>query len=96
MYRGIVINCSISPYLCNLHAFLSSYLHYLEVNMYKIEFIPTGHIFELPDLTAEELKEKFPEDYKILEKNGKKFKDKIKKKAVVNNGSIYDLVVEKG
>ena len=25
--------------------------------MYKIEFIPTGHIFELPDITAEELKE---------------------------------------
>ena len=64
--------------------------------MYKIEFIPTGHIFELPDLTAEELKEKFPEDYKILEKNGKKFKYKIKKKALVNKGSIYDLVVEKG
>ena len=35
--------------------------------MYKIEFIPTGHTFELPDITAEELKEKFPEDYKILE-----------------------------
>ena len=65
-------------------------------NMYKIEFIPTGHIFELPDLTAEELKEKFPEDYKILEKNGKRFKDKIKKKTVVSNGSIYDLVVENG
>ena len=41
--------------------------------MYKIEFIPTGHTFELPDITAEELKEKFPEDYKILEKNGIKF-----------------------
>ena len=64
--------------------------------MYKIEFIPTGHIFELPDITAQELKEKFPEDYKILEKNGKKFKDKIKKKTVVSNGLIYDLVVEKG
>ena len=63
--------------------------------MYKIEFIPTGHIFELPDLTAEELKEKFPEDYKILEKNGKKFKDKIKKKTIISNGSIYDLVVDK-
>jgi len=62
--------------------------------MYKIEFIQTGHIFELPDLTAEELKEKFPEDYKILEKNGKIFKDKIKKKVSVNKGSIYDLVIE--
>ena len=64
--------------------------------MYKIEFIPTGHIFELPNLTAEELKEKFPEDYKILEKNGKKFRDRVKKKVTINNGSIYDLVVEKG
>lgn len=63
--------------------------------MYKIEFIPTGHIFELPDVTANELKEKFPEDYKILEKNGKKYRDKIKKKKLTKNGSIYDLVVEK-
>ena len=62
--------------------------------MYKIEFIPTGHIFELPDITAKELKENFPEDYKILEKNGKKYRDKIKKKAANNNGSIRDLVVE--
>ena len=64
--------------------------------MYKIEFIPTGHIFELPDITAEELKEKFPEDYKILEKNGKKYRDRIRKKIKVNNGSIRDLVVEGG
>ena len=48
--------------------------------MYKIEFIPTGHTFELPDITAQELKEKFPEDYKILEKNGKKYRDRISKK----------------
>ena len=64
--------------------------------MYKIEFIPTGHIFELPDITAEELKEKFPEDYKILEKNGKKYRDRISKKIKANNGSIRDLVVERG
>ena len=63
--------------------------------MYKIEFLPTGHIFELPDITAEELKEKFPADYKILEKNGKKFRDKIPKKLKVNTDSIYYLVVEK-
>ena len=31
--------------------------------MYKIEFIPTGHTFELPDITAEELKEKLDEEY---------------------------------
>ena len=63
--------------------------------MYKIEFIPTGHIFELPDITAQELKEKFPADYKILEKNGKKYRDRISKKTKANNGSIYELVVEK-
>ena len=63
--------------------------------MYKIEFIPTGHTFELPDLTAEELKEKFPEDYKILEKNGKKYKDKLKKRIVVDNGSIFDKVIDR-
>ena len=62
--------------------------------MYKIEFIPTGHTFELPDITAQELKEKFPEDYKILEKNGKKYRDKIKKIPKTNNDSIYNLVVE--
>ena len=62
--------------------------------MYKIEFIPTGHTFELPDITAQELKEKFPADYKILEKNGKKYRDKIKKKEANNNSSIRDLVVE--
>ena len=64
--------------------------------MYKIEFIPTGHKFELPDLTAQELKEKFPEDYKILEKNGKKFRDRVKKKIKIDNGSIYELVIDKG
>ncbi len=63
--------------------------------MYKIEYIPTGHTFELPDITAQELKSKSPEDYKILEKNGKKYRDKIKKKTANNNGSIYELVVEK-
>ena len=63
--------------------------------MYKIEFIPTGHVFELPDLAAEDLKSKFPEDYKILEKNGKKYRDKVKKKINVDKNSIYDMVVER-
>ena len=63
--------------------------------MYKIEFIPTGHIFDLPDITAQELKEKFPEDYKILEKNGKKYRDVVKKHKKVDNGSIYELVIDK-
>ena len=64
--------------------------------MYKITYIPTGHTFELPDITAQELKSKSPEDYKILEKNGKKYRDRISKKVKVNNGSIRDLVVERG
>ncbi|MBQ4115491.1 hypothetical protein IJD34_08830 [bacterium] len=64
--------------------------------MYKITYLPTGHIFELPDLTAQELKEKFPQEYKILEKNGKKYKDRTQKKIVVKSGSIYESVVEKG
>lgn len=63
--------------------------------MYKIEFVPTGHTFELPDITAEELKEKFPEDYKILEKNGKKYRDRLKKRVLVDNGSIYEKVIDK-
>ena len=64
--------------------------------MYKIEFVPTGHTFELPDITAEELKTKFPEVYKILEKNGKKYRDRVSKKVKVNLGSIRDFVVERG
>lgn len=62
--------------------------------MYKIEFIPTGHIFELPDITAKELKERFPQDYKILEKNGKKYRDKIRKVGQIDDKSIYSKVVE--
>ena len=63
--------------------------------MYKIEFKPTGHSFLLPDETAKELKEKFPDDYKILEKNGKKFRDKtFSKKIIRNEGSIRDLVLD--
>ncbi len=62
--------------------------------MYKIMYLPTGHIFTLPDDSANELKEKFPDDYKIIEKNGKKYKDKIPKKKAINEKSIYSLVVE--
>ena len=62
--------------------------------MYKISYIPTGHVFELPDEAAKELKEKFPEDYRILEKNGKKFRDRIPKKKVIDTKSIYSQVVE--
>jgi len=61
--------------------------------MYKIKYLITGHEFLLPDETATELKEKFPNDYKIIEKNGKKFRD-TKKKKEVKEGSIKELVVE--
>lgn len=62
--------------------------------MYKIKYLVTGHEFLLPDETAQELKDKYPNDYKILEKNGKKFKDR---KTVVKykDGSIRELVLDK-
>ena len=61
--------------------------------MYKIEYLKTGHVFVLPEKDANELKASFPDDYKILEKNGKKFKEpkKTKKK---DDGTIRNLVVE--
>lgn len=62
--------------------------------MYKIKYLITGHEFLLPDETAKELKEKFPNEYKILEKNGKKFKD-TKKKNIEKEGSIREMVVER-
>ena len=60
--------------------------------MYKIKYLATGHEFVLPDETASELKENFPNEYIILEKNGKKFKDKKIKQP--KDGSIRELVVE--
>lgn len=62
--------------------------------MYKIKYLITGHEFLLPDETAQELKDKFPNDYKILEKNGKSFKDK---KTIIKykDGSIRELVLDK-
>jgi len=62
--------------------------------MYKIMYIPTGHVFLLPENTAKELKSKFPTEYKIIEKNGKKFNDKIPQKKSADQKSIYSLVVE--
>lgn len=62
--------------------------------MYKIKYLITGHEFLLPDETAQELKDKFPNDYKILEKNGKKYTDK---KTIIKykDGSIRELVLDK-
>ena len=65
--------------------------------MYKIKYLVTGHVFVLPEDTAKDLKEQFPNDYEIIEKNGKKFKDNKKKKNTdTKDGSIRDKVVEKG
>ena len=61
--------------------------------MFKIKYLITGHEFLLPDEIAKDLKEKFPNDYKIIEKNGKKYKDTNKKKEE-KEGSIRKYVVE--
>lgn len=62
--------------------------------MYKIKYKATGHIFVLPDGTAKELKENFPEDYQILEKNGKAFRDKKNYKNIASN-SILEKIKDK-
>lgn len=62
--------------------------------MYKITYIPTGHTFLLPDDAAKKLKSEFPDDYKIIEKNGKKFRDVVRKRKT-DDGTIYSKVVEK-
>lgn len=63
--------------------------------MYKIIYLPTGHVFELPDKAAIELKDNFPDDYRIIEKNGKRVRETSQKKAKkIDNKSIYSKVVE--
>ncbi len=63
--------------------------------MYKIMYLKTGNTFLLPENVAKELKEKAPEDYKILEKNGKKVRDRVAPgKVRVNPDSIRELVVD--
>ena len=62
--------------------------------MYKIKYLPTGNIFVLPKDDAIALKEKSPSDYQILEKNGRKFKDKIKTEMLNDEKSIFSKVVE--
>ena len=63
--------------------------------MFKIKYIPTGNIFVLPKKDAELLKEKSPQDYIILEKNGKKFKDKIPQKIESDSKSILSQIIDK-
>ena len=60
--------------------------------MFKIKYLPTGNIFILPEITAKELKEKAPDEYQILEKNGKKFKDII---AAKNNTDEKESILNK-
>ena len=62
--------------------------------MYKIKYLTTGHTFLVPEEDAKELKEKYPDEYKILEKNGKKVRDTVKKKPKSDDKSIYSKVVE--
>lgn len=62
--------------------------------MYKIMYLETKNIFELPDEIAEDLKQKYPSDYKILSKNGKRFSDKILTKNSENKKSIYSKVID--
>ena len=63
--------------------------------MYKIKYLPTGNVFVLPKDDAMALKEKSPSDYQIIEKNGRKVKDKIKPKIKEVENSIFSKVVEK-
>lgn len=63
--------------------------------MYKIKYLITGHIFLLPEKDAKELKEKYPDEYQIMEKNGKKYRDKpTKKKKEIDFKDIREFVVE--
>lgn len=61
--------------------------------MYKIKYLETGHIFLLPEQTAKELKDNFPDEYKILEIDGKKYRD-VKKSRKEDTDSIRAKVAE--
>lgn len=61
--------------------------------MYKIKYLPTGNIFVLPKEICMDLKEKSPTDYQILEKNGRKFKDKVPEKIIINEDNILSQVL---
>ena len=63
--------------------------------MYKIKYLPTGNVFVLPKDDAMALKENSPSAYQIIEKNGRKVKDKIKPKIKEDENSIFSKVVEK-
>lgn len=60
--------------------------------MFKITYLPTGHTFVLPAEEAKELREKYPNEYRIVEKNGKKFKDKAKK--IVSDKTLLSKILD--
>ena len=62
--------------------------------MIKIKYLPTGNIFVLPEKEAEELKKKAPNEYKIIEKNGRKVKDNPKPSKPQTDKSILTLVLD--
>ena len=62
--------------------------------MIKIKYLPTGNIFVLPEKEAEELKKKAPDEYKIIEKNGRKVKDNPKPSKPQTDKSILALVLD--
>ena len=64
--------------------------------MIKIKYLPTGNIFVLPEKEAEELKKKAPNEYKIIEKNGRKVKDNPQPLPQKIDNSILTLVLDTG
>lgn len=62
--------------------------------MIKIKYLPTGNIFVLPEKEAEELKKKAPNEYKIIEKNGRKVKDNPKPSKQSTDKSTLALVLD--
>ena len=62
--------------------------------MIKIKYLPTGNVFVLPENTAKELKLKAPNEYKIIEKNGRKVKDNPAPAKQSMDKSILALVLD--
>lgn len=62
--------------------------------MIKIKYLPTGNVFVLPENTAKELKLKAPNEYKIIEKNGRKVKDNPAPAKQKTDKSILALVLD--
>ena len=62
--------------------------------MIKIKYLPTGNVFVLPENTAKELKLKAPNEYKIIEKNGRTVKDNPAPAKQSTDKSILALVLD--